>query len=82
MSGLIGFVGLIIPHLMRLIVGTSHRRLVPASALAGGLFLVICDTAARTLWAPVEIPVGVITALIGGPLFIFILRRRSGRWFE
>ncbi len=81
-SGLIGFVGLIIPHLVRLVIGPDHRRLVPASALAGGLFLVICDTAARTIWAPVEIPVGVITALIGGPLFLFLLRRSSRGWFE
>lgn len=81
LSGLIGFVGLIVPHLMRLIVGTNHRRLVPAAALAGGLFLTICDTAARTIWAPIEIPVGVITALIGGPFFLFLLRRSSRGWF-
>jgi iron complex transport system permease protein len=81
MSGLIGFVGLIIPHLVRLIIGPDHRRLVPASALAGGLFLVICDTVARTIFAPVEIPVGVITALIGGPFFLFLLRRSSRGWF-
>jgi len=81
MAGLIGFVGLIIPHLMRLLTGPDHQRLVPASALAGGLFLVICDTAARTILAPVEIPVGVITALIGGPFFLVLMRRRSGGWF-
>lgn len=82
LAGLIGFVGLIIPHLMRLVVGPDHQRLVPASALAGGLFLAICDTAARLVLAPIEIPVGVVTALIGGPFFIFLLRRRAGGWFE
>ena len=82
MTGLIGFVGLIIPHLARLVFGPDHRVLVPASALAGGLFLVICDTFARTIMAPVEIPVGVITALIGGPFFLFLLRRRPGGWFS
>ncbi len=78
--GIIGFVGLIIPHTMRLIVGPDHRILIPASALLGGIFLVICDTFARTVILPAEIPIGAITALIGGPFFIFLLRtkRRIG----
>lgn len=75
-AGLIGFVGLIVPHAMRASVGADHRRLLPASALAGGAFLALCDAAARTIMAPREIPVGVITALLGGPFFLFILRRR------
>jgi len=80
-SGLIGFVGLIIPHLLRLLIGPDHRLLVPASALAGGAFLVICDTAARTLLGGRELPVGAITALVGGPLFLFLLRRSQQRVF-
>lgn len=74
-SGLIGFVGLIIPHLLRLAVGPDHRLLVPAAALGGAAFLVVCDTAARTVLAGRELPVGAITALVGGPLFLFLLRR-------
>jgi iron complex transport system permease protein len=74
-SGLIGFVGLIIPHLLRLAVGPDHRLLVPAAALGGGAFLVLCDTAARTVLPGRELPVGAITALAGGPLFLFLLRR-------
>jgi iron complex transport system permease protein len=74
-SGLIGFVGLIIPHLLRLAIGPDHRLLVPASALGGAAFLVLCDTAARTLLAGRELPVGAITALAGGPLFLLLLRR-------
>ena len=75
--GLIGFVGLIIPHIMRLAIGSDHKVLIPSSLIAGGLFLVICDLFARTLMAPIEIPIGIITALIGGPLFIFLLRRKK-----
>jgi iron complex transport system permease protein len=74
-SGLIGFVGLIIPHLLRLAVGPDHRLLVPAAALGGAAFLVVCDTAARTVLGGRELPVGAITALVGGPLFLFLLRR-------
>lgn len=80
-SGPIGFVGLIVPHTMRLIAGPDHRILIPASFFVGSAFLVLCDTAARTLFAPTEIPVGVITALLGGPFFIFLLKRkRSDLW--
>ena len=74
-SGLIGFVGLITPHLLRLRIGPDHRLLVPASALAGAAFLVLCDTAARSLLGGREIPVGAVTALAGGPFFLVLLRR-------
>ena len=73
-SGLIGFVGLVMPHAMRLSLGPDHRLLLPASALAGATFLVIADILARTLLAPLEIPVGIITALIGAPFFLYLLR--------
>ena len=74
-GGLIGFVGLIIPHAMRLILGPNHRLLLPASALAGASFLMLSDLLARTLLSPAEIPVGVLTAIIGAPFFIYLLRR-------
>jgi len=76
-SGVIGFVGLIVPHCLRLALGSDQRLLVPASFLGGGIFLVWADTVARTLAAPTEIPVGVLTALCGGPFFIFLLRRQG-----
>jgi iron complex transport system permease protein len=72
-AGTIGFVGLVVPHVMRLLVGPDHRVLVPLSAIAGGLFLVLADTAARTVLAPVELPVGVVTATLGAPFFLFLL---------
>ncbi|HMF00769.1 MAG TPA: iron ABC transporter permease, partial [Terriglobia bacterium] len=77
-SGPIGFVGLIVPHTVRLVIGPDHRLLIPASFFLGSAFLVLCDTAARTIFAPTEIPVGVITALLGGPFFIALLKRRRG----
>lgn len=81
-AGLIGFVGLIVPHIMRYLVGADHRRLIPAAALGGGAFLAACDALARTVLA-VEIPVGVVTALLGGPFFLFLLkRRRAQSWLE
>ncbi|HUT56118.1 MAG TPA: iron ABC transporter permease [bacterium] len=80
-SGLIGFVGLIVPHITRLIFGPDHRVVVPASIFVGAMFLMVCDTLARVVIAPSEIPVGVVTALCGGPFFIFLLRRRQGRGF-
>jgi len=80
-SGLVGFVGLIVPHLLRLLLGPDHRLLVPASALGGAAFLVLCDTAARTLLPGRELPVGAITALVGGPLFLVLLRRHHERVF-
>ncbi len=75
LAGSIGFVGLVIPHLVRLLSGTGHRLLIPASALTGGSLLVIADTLARTVLAPQQLPVGVLTALIGVPLFLYLLRR-------
>jgi iron complex transport system permease protein len=74
-TGIIGFVGLIIPHMMRIIVGPDHRILIPVSGLAGGIFLVWADTAARTLISPTEIPVGIITSLCGAPFFIYLLHK-------
>jgi iron complex transport system permease protein len=76
-AGLIGFVGLIIPHLLRLLLGPDHRLLVPSAALLGAAFLVACDTLARTLLGGRELPVGAITALAGGPLFLWLLRRHQ-----
>jgi iron complex transport system permease protein len=74
-AGVIGFVGLVLPHLVRLLVGTDHRRVLPVGVLLGGTFLVWADLLARTVAAPSEIPVGVITAGIGGPVFLALLRR-------
>lgn len=76
-SGAIGFVGLVIPHITRMLVGSDHRRVLPVSALMGASFLVLVDLAARTWFAPSELPVGVITSLIGGPFFIWMLWRRT-----
>jgi iron complex transport system permease protein len=78
-SGMIGFVGLIVPHILRLAFGADHRLLLPASFLAGAAFLVAADLVARVLIAPAELPVGVITALCGGPFFIYLLRREGHR---
>jgi ABC-type Fe3+-siderophore transport system permease subunit len=75
-GGPIGFIGIIIPHLVRLIVGPDHRLVLPAAALFGAAFLVACDLVARTVLAPVELPVGIITALIGGPFFLWLLIRK------
>jgi iron complex transport system permease protein len=75
LAGPIGFVGIVVPHLVRLMVGVDHRVVLPASALFGAAFLVTCDLAARTLLAPVEIPVGVVTAMLGGPFFLWLLVR-------
>jgi len=78
-SGMIGFIGLMVPHVMRLIVGSDHRLLLPASFLAGGIFLCWADTLARILLAPAELPVGIITAFLGGPFFLFLLYREGRR---
>lgn len=75
--GLIGFVGLMIPHMIRLVLGSDHRLLIPAAGLWGAAFLVICDTLARSILAPMELPVGVITAAFGAPFFIYLLKTRS-----
>jgi iron complex transport system permease protein len=77
LGGPIGFIGIVVPHLVRLLVGSDHRIVLPASALFGAAFLVLCDLAARTLMSPLEIPVGVVTALIGGPFFLWLLVKRS-----
>jgi iron complex transport system permease protein len=74
-SGLVGFVGLVVPHAVRLVLGADHRLLLPASALSGAAFIVLADLLARTLLAPREIPLGVITSIIGAPFFIYLLRR-------
>ncbi|MCX8117581.1 MAG: iron ABC transporter permease [Desulfobacterota bacterium] len=78
LCGLIGFVGLIIPHATRLLFGPDHRLLLPASGLIGASYLILCDTLARTILSPVELPVGVITAAFGGPFFLYLLRRSVG----
>ena len=75
-GGPVGFVGIVVPHLVRLLVGPDHRLVLPASALFGAAFLVGCDVVARTVMAPIELPVGVITALIGGPFFLWLLVRK------
>jgi iron complex transport system permease protein len=80
-SGMIGFVGMVVPHLVRILCGADHRLLLPVSALGGGILLMVADTVARTVVAPSEIPVGVITALIGGPFFIYLLMTRKYRFF-
>ena len=76
-SGIIGFVGLIVPHIMRLLIGPDHRWLLPASGLAGASFLVLCDLLARTLAAPVELRTGIITAFFGVPFFLYLLVKRQ-----
>lgn len=76
LGGPVGFIGIIVPHFVRLIVGSDHRLVLPAAALGGGAFLVICDVAARTIVAPLEVPVGIITAVLGGPFFLWLLLQR------
>ena len=73
--GIIGFVGLIVPHMMRLIVGPNHKILIPTTCLAASVFIILCDLLSRTLFSPVEIPIGVITAVIGAPVFIILLKK-------
>ncbi len=79
LSGLIGFVGLIVPHAIRLIWGADHRRLLPITAIAGAIFMVIADTIARVIISPAQLPVGILTAMIGGPFFIVLLIKNSKR---
>jgi len=79
-SGLIGFVGLMIPHITRLIIGPDHRLLIPASALVGSIYLILCDNLARSIGGATEVPVGIITALAGGPFLIFLLRRSRQKY--
>ena len=80
-TGLIGFVGLIVPHAARLLFGPDHRLLIPASALTGAIFLMVADTVARVIIAPTELPVGVLTVLTGGPLFLWLYRRNRGETY-
>jgi len=75
-TGVIGFVGLIIPHMIRMVLGPDHRVLIPTSILLGGTFLLVSDTVARTVVSPLELPGGVLTALLGAPFFVYLLRRR------
>ena len=79
-GGLIGFVGLLVPHIMRRLVGNTHKVLIPAAALGGGVFLLVADTISRTAFAPYELPVGILMSLVGGPFFIFLIfaERRRG----
>lgn len=78
--GVIGFVGLVVPHCLRLVLGPDNRRIVPCAIFAGGLFMLLCDTLARTLLMPAELPVGSLTALAGAPLFIFLLYKNKKRY--
>lgn len=78
-SGGIGFVGIVVPHLLRLIIGPDHRYLLPASAMLGAAFLLIADAVARTIVAPAELPIGIVTATVGGPFFLWILLRKRGQ---
>jgi iron complex transport system permease protein len=78
-SGMIGFIGMVVPHAVRLVLGADHRLLLPASALVGGMVLMTADTFARSVFAPSELPVGVMTALAGGPFFIYLLVWRKDR---
>ena len=75
LSGLVAFVGLVVPHAMRLLLGPNHRTLLPAAALGGASFLVLADLGARVALAPIELPVGIVTALVGGPFFLYLLQR-------
>ena len=77
-AGLIGFVGLIVPHMIRLIFGADHRTLFPLTFISGGIFLVLCDAAARTVMAPAELPVGIVTSLVGVPIFLYLIRNETG----
>lgn len=81
LSGLIGFVGLMVPHLVRMVLGSDHRLLLPAAGLFGAGFLVLADTAARTVISPAQLPVGVVTAFLGAPFFLTLLAKRGSRWW-
>ncbi|MGB8290035.1 MAG: iron chelate uptake ABC transporter family permease subunit, partial [Rhizobium ruizarguesonis] len=78
-SGGIGFVGIVVPHILRMAIGPDHRFLLPAAALLGGSLLIFADVLARTLVAPAELPIGIITAAVGGPFFLWILLRQRSR---
>jgi len=76
-SGIIGFIGLMVPHIARMMVGGNYARMLPASALLGAVFLLWADIAARTIMAPEDMPIGIVTGMIGGVFFIWLLRRQS-----
>jgi len=78
-AGIIGFVGLVVPHIMRLLYGGDYRRLIPLSILGGGAMLLLMDVAARTVMAPQEVPVGIITSLFGAPFFLWVLKRSKSQ---
>jgi iron complex transport system permease protein len=79
LGGPIGFIGLIVPHTLRALIGPDHRALLPASIFGGAILLVLCDTLARTAIAPAHLPTGAVTAVLGGPFFVFILMRQKQR---
>ena len=81
-SGIIGFVGLVVPHLIRLMIGPNHMTLLPASAMLGAALMLIADLVARHIVLPAELPIGIVTACVGGPFFLWLLsrRRRGGGW--
>ena len=79
-SGMIGFVGLVVPHIVRMIIGSSNGKLLPNTIFAGGFFLLVCDTLGRTIFAPVEIPIGVITAFFGVPFFMYLAFSKKGEF--
>jgi iron complex transport system permease protein len=78
LTGVIGFLGLVVPHLLRLLIGPTHRGLLPASALLGAALLTLADTACRVVVTPAELPIGILTALFGAPFFLWLLLRRRG----
>jgi len=82
LSGIIGCVGLIVPHLMRMTFGSDHRLLLPASLIFGGVFMILADTAARTIISPSELPVGVVTAFLGAPFFLMLMFKDNKRWIQ
>ena len=82
-AGLLGFVGLVAPHVARFLFGTDHRRMLPACAMLGGSFVLLCDVLARVLFPPFELPVGILMSLLGGPFFIYLLLKRNrGRLYD
>jgi iron complex transport system permease protein len=81
-TGVIGFIGLVSPHVCRLLIGSDHRYLIPCSGLIGALLLLASDTACRTMISPTEIPVGILTSFIGVPFFLYLLVRRKRRWWQ
>ncbi len=80
-TGVIGFVGLVAPHMTRMIIGNDHRFLLPASGIVGALLVVVADMLGRTLWAPQVIPVGIVTSFIGVPFFFYLLMKRSREYW-